>query len=63
MTKVAVDANIALVLEAFDKRVFVRNIEGDGDPMWGIKLIPYLMALKGLGEYIKGELKAGGDAR
>jgi hypothetical protein len=61
MSKVSVDANIALVLEAFDKRIFVRNIEGDGDPMWGIKLIPYLLALKHLAEYIETELK--GESR
>lgn len=57
MTKETLDMNITLVLEGFDKRIFVRNATGDDAPDWGIKLIPYLMALKALTEYIEAEIR------
>ncbi len=39
------DDAIDKVLEGFEKRVFVRNIEGDGQPDWAIRLLPYFQAL------------------
>lgn len=33
------------VLAGFDAQIFVRSTVGDLDPMWGIKLLPYLKAL------------------
>jgi|SRR5665213_2117330 len=36
---------IATVLEGFDKGVFVRDVTGDGDSGWGVRLLPYISAL------------------
>jgi hypothetical protein len=33
------------VLKGFETGVFVRNIEGDGQPDWAIKLIPFVALL------------------
>ena len=33
------------VLRGFDEGVWNRNIQGDGDPAWGVKLLPHVLAL------------------
>lgn len=38
-------AALKAILEAFDRRVFVRNVRHDDDPNWAIDLIPHLAAL------------------
>lgn len=42
------------VLEGFEKDVFVRNVDGDGDPAWAIKFFPYARALSVLQEFADG---------
>jgi len=39
------DAAIVKVLDGFDEGVFVRNIDGDTEPGWAVKLSPYLAAI------------------
>ena len=41
---------VAKVLEGFDRKIFVRNIEGDGASDWAVKCFPYLRALGILAE-------------
>lgn len=36
------------VLEGFDSGVFVRNVDGDGQSGWAMKLLPYIQALQQL---------------
>jgi len=33
------------ILRGFDEGVFVRDISNDSDPMWAIKLFPFIQAL------------------
>jgi hypothetical protein len=35
----------AKVVEGFERRLFIRNTQGDGDSAWAIKFAPYLAAL------------------
>lgn len=37
--------NCRKLLEGFDEKVFVRNIEGDGESDWAMKLLPYMASL------------------
>lgn len=41
---------VAKVLEGFDRKIFVRNIEDDGASDWAVKCFPYLRALGILAE-------------
>jgi len=43
------------VLAAFDAGAFVRDIRGDGDPAWGIKLFPHLRWLAKLTQLVRPE--------
>ncbi len=45
MTDSELLANIALLLEGFDRGIFVRNTLGDNDPRWAIQTLPYLRAM------------------
>lgn len=45
MTK---DEAIRLVLEGFDKGVFVRDISHDHESSWAVRQLPYLAALSRL---------------
>jgi hypothetical protein len=44
---------IAKVLEGFDTGVFVRSTDGDADPQWAMKLLPYIQALATLKEALQ----------
>lgn len=39
------------VIKGFSEGVFTRSTVGDSDPMWGLKLVPYIKALAELKEY------------
>jgi len=41
------------ILAGFEKGVFVRSTEGDHDPTWGLKLVPYMRALAKANELTK----------
>lgn len=41
------------VLEGFDKEIFVRNTENDGDSDWAVKLMPYIIAMQKLTDLTK----------
>lgn len=36
---------VRMILRGFDEGVFVRNIDGDSDPAWAIKLMPFIRAI------------------
>ena len=40
------------ILDGFDKGVFNRNITNDGESAWAIKLLPYIVALAKLQEWV-----------
>lgn len=46
---------IEMVLDGFEKSIFVRSIAGDGNADWTIKLLPYLRALSVLQQWAKTE--------
>jgi len=37
--------DVRIVLDGFDKGIFVRSTQGDDKPGWAIDLMPYLAAL------------------
>ncbi len=41
----AVKANVRVVLEAFDKRVFIRDTAHDGEAGWFLRVMPAIAAL------------------
>lgn len=45
-----IKAAVKIILQAFDKGVFVRSTERDNNPKWAIELLPYIQALKQLHE-------------
>jgi hypothetical protein len=45
-------ADVALVLEGFDKGLFVRSTDGDSESGWAMKWLPYLGALARLQEAV-----------
>jgi len=49
--------DVRKVLEGFDTDIFVRSIEGDGDPGWALRLAPYLAALGRLTKASEGASK------
>jgi hypothetical protein len=59
----AIDPNdVRIVLDGFEKRVFVRSAEGDDKPGWAIDLLPYLTALARLQAAIEEDGDADTDA-
>jgi hypothetical protein len=53
MSREELERNIKLVLEGFERGLFVRGTSGDGDPAWAIKLMPYLVALGKLAKEVE----------
>jgi hypothetical protein len=51
-------AAIRKLNEAFDREVFIRNTDHDGEPGWAMKLLPYIQALAVLNEYANAQEKA-----
>ena len=45
---------VTTVLRGFDEGVFVRNVKGDGESDWAIKLMPFVRALGVLAAAIRG---------
>lgn len=52
-------AGLKAILAGFDAGVWVRNISGDGDPAWAIKLMPHIQAMAAA---VKAVEKAEGSA-
>lgn len=40
--------DVRIVLDGFERKVFVRSIEGDDKPGWAVDLLPYISALSRL---------------
>lgn len=36
---------VSVILQGFDAGVFVRSLDGDNEPMWALKIAPYIVAL------------------
>lgn len=41
----ALRAEVAMLLKGFDRRVYVRNVEGDDAPDWAIRLLPFIASM------------------
>jgi len=37
--------DVRIMLDGFEKKIFVRSIDGDDKPGWAIDLLPYISAL------------------
>lgn len=54
-------AGLKAILAGFDAGVWVRNISGDGDPAWAIKLMPHIQAMAAVVKAV--EKAEGSEAR